>query len=104
MNIPRIAVAGAFLTWCSLIAFAQTPSQDRGQTPVAAATASDPAYVGSAACQSCHAPIYARWSKTRMANVVVDPKVHPEAIIPDLSTPDPLVTFTTNDKIGRAHV
>jgi predicted CXXCH cytochrome family protein len=56
-----------------------------------------PQYVGSAACNSCHAPIYARWSKTRMANVVRDPKVHPDAIIPDLSKPDPLVTFTKND-------
>lgn len=32
-----------------------------------------------------------------MANVVRDPKVHPDAIIPDLATPDPLVTFTKND-------
>ena len=32
-----------------------------------------------------------------MANVVLDPKVHPDAIIPDLSKPDPLVTFTKND-------
>ena len=28
-----------------------------------------------------------------MANVVRDPKEHPDAIIPDLSKPDPLVTF-----------
>jgi predicted CXXCH cytochrome family protein len=54
-------------------------------------------YVGSAACQSCHQDIYARWSKTRMANVVLDPKVHPEAIIPDLSKPNPLLTFTKSD-------
>ena len=32
-----------------------------------------------------------------MANVVLDPKDHPEAIIPDLSKPDPLVTFTKDD-------
>jgi hypothetical protein len=32
-----------------------------------------------------------------MANVVLDPKIHPEAIIPDLTTPDPLVAFTKND-------
>jgi predicted CXXCH cytochrome family protein len=32
-----------------------------------------------------------------MANVVRDPKVHPDAIIPDLSKPDPLLTFTVND-------
>ena len=29
-----------------------------------------------------------------MANVVRDPKEHPDAIIPDLSQPNPLVTFT----------
>jgi len=32
-----------------------------------------------------------------MANVVRDPKVHPDAIIPDLSKPDPLVKFTKDD-------
>ncbi len=32
-----------------------------------------------------------------MANVVLDPAVHPEAILPDLSKPDPLVTFTKED-------
>ena len=32
-----------------------------------------------------------------MANVVRDPKVHPEAILPDLSKPDPLVKFTKDD-------
>ena len=32
-----------------------------------------------------------------MANVVLDPKVHPEAIIPDLSKPDPLLTFNKDD-------
>jgi predicted CXXCH cytochrome family protein len=54
-------------------------------------------YVGSAACQSCHEEIFARWSKTRMANVVRDPKVHPDAIIPDFAKPDPLLTFTKED-------
>jgi predicted CXXCH cytochrome family protein len=54
-------------------------------------------YVGSAACQSCHAEIYARWQKTRMANVVRDPREHPDAIIPDFSKPDPLLTFTKDD-------
>jgi predicted CXXCH cytochrome family protein len=32
-----------------------------------------------------------------MANVVRDPKTHPDAIIPDLTRPDPLVTFTRDD-------
>jgi predicted CXXCH cytochrome family protein len=54
-------------------------------------------YVGSGACQRCHQEIYARWAKTRMANVVRDPKAHPDAIIPDLSKPNPLVTFTAKD-------
>ena len=54
-------------------------------------------YVGSAACQKCHEDIYARWSKSRMANVVRDPRQHPDAIIPDLSKPDPLLTFSKDD-------
>jgi hypothetical protein len=32
-----------------------------------------------------------------MANVVTDPKVHPEVIIPDLYKADPLLTFTRDD-------
>ncbi|HEY1494017.1 MAG TPA: cytochrome c3 family protein [Candidatus Solibacter sp.] len=32
-----------------------------------------------------------------MANVVRDPKVYPDAIIPDLSKPDPLVKFTKEE-------
>jgi predicted CXXCH cytochrome family protein len=55
------------------------------------------AYTGSAACRSCHAEIYNRWSRTRMANVVQDPSVRPEAILPDLSRPDPLVAFSRQD-------
>ena len=54
-------------------------------------------YAGSAACKTCHEEVYARWSKTRMANVVRDPREHPDAIIPDLSKPDPLLTFTKDD-------
>lgn len=62
-----------------------------------ALSAQAPQYVGSAACKTCHAEIYARWGKTRMANVVLDPKAHPEAILPDLTKPDPLLTFTRDD-------
>ena len=54
-------------------------------------------YIGSVACKTCHPQIYERWRKTRMANVVRDPKEHPEAILPDLSKPDPLVTFKKED-------
>jgi hypothetical protein len=54
------------------------------------------AYVGSTACKTCHPAVYNRWSKTLMAKVVRDPKAHPDAIIPDLSKPDPLVKFTVD--------
>lgn len=43
-------------------------------------------YVGSEACARCHADIYQRWKKTPMANVVRDPRTHPDAIFPDLAT------------------
>lgn len=68
-----------------------------GSAQPAAAPGPDAAYVGSARCGGCHAPIYARWSKTLMANVVRDPREHPDAIIPDLSKPAPLVTFKQED-------
>jgi len=54
-------------------------------------------YAGSLACQRCHAEVYNRWKNTRMANVVRDPKEHPDAILPDLARKDPLVTFTRDD-------
>lgn len=55
------------------------------------------AYVGSATCRTCHLAVYDRWTRTRMANVVRDPREHPDAIIPDFSKPDPLVTFKKDD-------
>ena len=57
------------------------------------ATAASAHYTGSLACEKCHQQIYERWKKTPMANVVRDPREHPEAIIPDLAT-DPLAKFT----------
>lgn len=63
----------------------------------AAAPTAPPAFVGSVACKTCHAAIYNRWAKTRMANVIRDPKTHPDAILPDLSKLDPLVHFTRDD-------
>jgi len=62
-----------------------------------ATVASGQDYVGSAACQKCHPAVYERWKKTRMANVVRDPKEHPDAYLPDFSKPDPLLTFTKDD-------
>ena len=54
-------------------------------------------FVGSASCESCHRDIYARWKRTLMANVVRDPKQHPDAVIADFSRPNPLVTFSVGD-------
>lgn len=82
-----------------VIAFSSRPAT-QGAAPQAAArpAASQPQFVGSASCQRCHAEIYARWSKTRMANVVTDPKAHPEVIIPDFATADPkIVNFKRDD-------
>jgi len=87
----RILLASTFIAWCGAWGAVVGTGALRAQAPVPAR------YVGSAACQRCHQDQYARWSKTRMANVVRDPKAHPDAIIPDLSKPDPLVTFTKDD-------
>jgi predicted CXXCH cytochrome family protein len=56
-------------------------------------TATSAHYVGSQACEKCHAEIYEHWKKTPMANVVRDPRQYPGAIIPDLNT-NPLQKFT----------
>jgi predicted CXXCH cytochrome family protein len=71
----------------------QSTPAERAQQQVTAESAH---YVGSEACEKCHAEIYAHWKKTPMANVVRDPKTHPDAIIPDLRT-NPLMKFTKED-------
>jgi predicted CXXCH cytochrome family protein len=57
-----------------------------GEQTTVGSTSTSAHYVGSQACQKCHQDIYDRWKKTPMANVVRDPRDHPDAIIPDLST------------------
>lgn len=54
-------------------------------------------YVGSAACEDCHEDIYARWKKTRMANIFVDAREHPEAVLGDFSSSSDVLTFTRRD-------
>jgi predicted CXXCH cytochrome family protein len=71
----------------------QAPAGLPGVAPAGAQTS----YVGSETCKRCHAPTYERWSKTRMANVVTDPRQHPEVVLPDFSKPDPLLTFKLAD-------
>ncbi len=58
-------------------------------------------YVGSEACEKCHDDIYRRWKKTPMANVVRDPRLHLDAIIPD-HVPNTEVRFTT-DQVGLVY-
>ena len=66
----------------------------RGWTQSAA---EKPRYVGSESCKSCHAKTYESWKQTRMANVVRDPKAHPEAVLGDFTHAAPLVTFDLKD-------
>ena len=56
------------------------------QQVLQANTAAQARYVGSRSCAKCHAAIYERWKKTPMANVVRDPREHPDAILPNLAT------------------
>jgi predicted CXXCH cytochrome family protein len=101
----RSAVVFGVIIWASIVTIAaravmpqaQQQPQPPARTQAQLIAPSPRAYVGSAACQKCHAPIYERWSKTRMANVVRDPREHPDAIIPDLSKPNELVTFKKDD-------
>jgi predicted CXXCH cytochrome family protein len=72
-------------------ASAQAPPAASGQPPAGAA------YVGSAACRSCHQKEYDGWKQTRMANVVRDPREHPEAVLGDFTSTDPVRTFTLDD-------
>ena len=83
----------AYLRHLPTVAALSPEPQASAESPILAGAH----YVGSAACRSCHSEVFDRWKKTRMANVVLDPKDHPEAIIPDLSKADPLVNFTKND-------
>lgn len=58
---------------------------------------SESTFVGSAKCEHCHKQQYKGWQQTRMANVVRDPKEHPDAVLGDFSSSDPVRTFTLND-------
>ncbi len=81
MRISPLSLVLVFLTYI-------------GVGPVAAQTAAaKPHFTGSQACQKCHEQEFAGWQQTRMANVVRDPAIHPEAVIGDFSKPDPARTF-----------
>ena len=73
-------------SWKLVVFIRSLPPLNKEERLQVAAAAGSAKYVGSQACQKCHAEIYARWQKTPMANVVRDPQTHPDAIIPDLET------------------
>ncbi len=54
-------------------------------------------FTGSGACRDCHLDIHDRWQDTLMANVLLDPREHPDAILGDFASDDPLVTFSPDD-------
>lgn len=83
-------------TW-RLVAYIRNLPKVATLAPHPVSLSASASYMGSASCKSCHGEIYQRWQKTRMANVVRDPREHPDAVIPDLSKPDPLVTFSKDD-------
>jgi predicted CXXCH cytochrome family protein len=87
-------------TWQLVLYLRKLPlTEDVGESKPAVESAAPGGlhYVGSLACKGCHAAIYDRWKTTRMANVVRDPREHPDAILPDMTKPDPLVTFPVAD-------
>ena len=72
-------------------------AQDATPSAQKAASGSKPHYVGSEACKSCHLAQYDGWKKSRMANILLDPRQHPEAVVGDFSHADPVRTFTLDD-------
>ncbi|HWZ44958.1 MAG TPA: cytochrome c3 family protein [Candidatus Saccharimonadales bacterium] len=73
-------------TWKLVFFIRSLPKATKEEHAQQLATAHAGRYVGSQTCQKCHAQIYDHWRKTPMANIVRDPRAHPDAIIPDLAT------------------
>src|SRR5262245_26048670 len=87
----------AFLVSVMVIAIMITVHSQATPLPAPVQAVSNRTYVGSGTCGDCHFAIYERWAKSRMANVVTDPRVRPQVVIPDFSKPDPLLTFKLDD-------
>jgi len=98
LQLRRIAGAtGLSALLCALscaLAAQQLPSSipQKGE-----ASASEAHYVGSESCKRCHLAAYSGWKKSRMANILRDPRQHPDAVVGDFSKPDPVRTFTLDD-------
>jgi predicted CXXCH cytochrome family protein len=86
------------ISWLAAVVVLGLAASAHAQPQRAPATVAPTAkYAGSAACRSCHTSEYERWQKTPMANIVVDVKAHPEAIVGDFSKPNEFVTFKKSD-------
>ena len=71
--------------------------QVRNQTSGTANATATAHFAGSASCKPCHEKLYESWRETRMANVLRDPREHPEAVLGDFAHRTAAVTFTVND-------
>ncbi len=85
-------------SWKLVLFIRQIQQPSAQQLLVRTQTVAAAHYVGSQACAKCHSALYERWKKTPMANVVRDPRKHPEAIIPDLATNN--VAKFTKDQVA----
>jgi predicted CXXCH cytochrome family protein len=90
----RVLLIAAPLVCASLLSGAQQHSPTSGHSK---ASVAKPHYVGSEACKSCHLAQYNGWKKSRMANILLDPRQHPEAVVGDFTQPDPVRAFTLDD-------
>jgi predicted CXXCH cytochrome family protein len=87
-----------FLAFSNLLFAAQQPAPDpRHQTSAKSESTSKGHYVGSETCRRCHLAAYEGWKKSRMANILLDPRQHPEAVVGDFAHPDPVRTFTLDE-------
>jgi predicted CXXCH cytochrome family protein len=78
--------ASADDSWKLMLFVRSLRAQPATEVAAQTATLASAHYVGSKSCEKCHAAIYTRWQKTPMANVVRDPREHPDAIIPNLTS------------------
>lgn len=94
----RIAAVFALLAIAPSLLVAQAASSPELTSARSSSSAPEKAhYVGSDSCKSCHLHAYNGWKKTRMANVLRDPRKNPEAVVGDFNTLDPIRTFTLDD-------
>jgi predicted CXXCH cytochrome family protein len=95
---PRPAIFLALLVTAIFTLLAMAPPMPAAKASSVSNPQSEKAhYVGSDSCKGCHLQAYNGWKKTRMANVLRDPKEHPEAVIGDFKSQNPIRTFTLDD-------